>query len=195
MIHPSAPVSSSDVRLAVTMGDACGVGPEIIARWWASESRPHAVVVGDPAVLARALDGRPGIHSARYPGKTYEDKFRNLYAELAPHRRPWTARFVCSLAFVVPDAAHPSPSAAEPAFTSEGTVEGEIAAEPRGAHGFGYDPIFFYPPYGLTLGQVETARKRIVSHRGAAFRQFAAWLGEGGEAAGRPQAGRGRGGR
>lgn len=55
MIHPSAPVSSSDVRLAVTMGDACGVGPEIIARWWASESRPHAVVVGDPAVLARAL--------------------------------------------------------------------------------------------------------------------------------------------
>lgn len=55
MIHPSAPVSSSDVRLAVTMGDACGVGPEIIARWWESESRPHAVVVGDPAVLARAL--------------------------------------------------------------------------------------------------------------------------------------------
>jgi XTP/dITP diphosphohydrolase len=64
-------------------------------------------------------------------------------------------------------------------FSSEGTVEGEIATTPKGEHGFGYDPIFFHPPYGTTLGEVETTRKRTVSHRGAAFRALRAWL-EGG---------------
>ena len=57
-----------------------------------------------------------------------------------------------------------------------GIVEGEIAPEPRGAHGFGYDPIFFYPPYGCTLAEVEGAKKAAVSHRGKAFRQLRDWL-------------------
>jgi XTP/dITP diphosphohydrolase len=61
-------------------------------------------------------------------------------------------------------------------FEATGTVEGRIAAEPRGAHGFGYDPIFFYPPYGCTLGEVEGDRKAAVSHRGKAFRQLGDWF-------------------
>ena len=76
----------------------------------------------------------------------------NLYRELAGHPRPWTARYVCSLAFVgTPGSAD---NAAAPLFTCEATVEGEIAPEPVGSFGFGYDPIFFYPPYETTLGNV-----------------------------------------
>lgn len=147
----------------------------------AIKARAYAYATGLPTVaedsglVIDALGGRPGIHSARYPGVSYAEKFRNLYEELAPHPRPWTARFVCSVAFVAPDS-RTAPDTAPVAFACEGSVEGEIAANPRGIHGFGYDPIFFHPPFGVTLGEVETARKRIVSHRGAAFRQFRDWL-------------------
>ena len=61
-------------------------------------------------------------------------------------------------------------------FEATGVVEGVIAPEPRGEHGFGYDPIFYYPAYGCTLGEVEGARKAAVSHRGQAFRQLADWI-------------------
>ena len=66
--------------------------------------------------------------------------------------------------------------AAPVAFLCEGIVEGAIADAPLGSNGFGYDPIFFYPPFGTTLGNVDTARKLTVSHRGVAFRRFRAWL-------------------
>jgi XTP/dITP diphosphohydrolase len=62
------------------------------------------------------------------------------------------------------------------AYETEGTVSGHVAPAPRGSNGFGYDPIFFYPPYGKTLGEATDAEKLIVSHRGQAFRQFRAWL-------------------
>ncbi len=62
------------------------------------------------------------------------------------------------------------------AFECEGVVAGEVIAAPRGSNGFGYDPIFFYPPYGKTLGEATDAEKLIVSHRGQAFRQFRDWL-------------------
>lgn len=131
-------------------------------------------VAEDSGLVIDALDGRPGIYSARYPGATYADKFARLYGELAGHPRPWTARFVCALAFVAPrDGAAP---AAPPDFTAEGVIDGEIAPEPRGNGGFGYDPIFFHPASRATLGEVDADRKRAVSHRGAAFRQLRDWL-------------------
>jgi XTP/dITP diphosphohydrolase len=142
-------------------------------------------VAEDSGLVIDALGGRPGVTSARYPGATYPDKFRNLYQELAPHSRPWSARFVCSLAFVSPatnDVSAPSafglrpPPALSVLFTTEATVEGEIAESPKGTFGFGYDPIFFYPPYGCTLGEVEGVRKLAVAHRGKAFRAFRKWL-------------------
>ena len=127
------------------------------------------VVAEDSGLVIDALGGEPGIHSARYPGATYADKFANLYARLAPFPRPWTARFVCELAFV---------DEGDVRFTSRGTVEGEIAPEPRGSAGFGYDPIFLYPPYGQTLGEVSGTKKLAVVHRGKAFRAFRTWLEE-----------------
>jgi XTP/dITP diphosphohydrolase len=132
-------------------------------------------VAEDSGLAIDALGGRPGIESARYPGRSYAERFENLYAELKPHPRPWTARFVCALAFVR-DAAGTSGRAAPIAFATEGTVEGEIAPAPRGEHGFGYDPIFYYPPFGRTLGEVTTDRKMTVAHRGKAFRAFRQWL-------------------
>jgi XTP/dITP diphosphohydrolase len=160
-------------------------------------------VAEDSGLAIDALGGRPGIESARYPGATYADKFQRLYAELAPHPKPWTAQFVCALAFVdktpnqalgvghsalaparvtrasapTPASAHRQvPSAYRVLFTARGVIDGEIAAEPRGSNGFGYDPIFFYSPYGCTLGEVDDARKLVVSHRGQAFRALRRWL-------------------
>ena len=127
-------------------------------------------VAEDSGLAIDALGGRPGVESARYPGRDYPERFVNLYRELAPHPRPWTARFVCSLAFV------PMRSPLDVLFATEATVEGEIAASPRGANGFGYDPIFFYPAYQATLGEVDPARKLAVAHRGKAFRAFRDWL-------------------
>lgn len=139
------------------------------------KARYYARALGQPTVaedsglVIDALGGRPGVASARYPGATYAEKFVGLYRELAAHPRPWRARFVCSLAFV-------DPAADEPLFTCEATVEGEIAPAPRGPHGFGYDPIFYYPPYCSTLGEVTDEKKLAIAHRGKAFRQFRAWL-------------------
>jgi XTP/dITP diphosphohydrolase len=127
-------------------------------------------VAEDSGLAIDALDGRPGVLSARYPGDTYPEKFANLYRELAPHPQPWTARYVCALTYVDP--------AAAPAiqFEVQATVEGEITDTPQGSHGFGYDPIFYYRPYETTLGNVDDARKLVVAHRGKAFRAFRAWL-------------------
>jgi len=139
----------------------------IKARAYASMLR-RPVVAEDSGLEIDALGGEPGIHSARYPGATYADKFANLYGRLTDAPRPWTARFVCALACV--------DAAGTPLFTSRGTIEGEVSPVPRGSHGFGYDPIFFYPPYGMTLGEVQGAKKLAVAHRGEAFRAFRAWL-------------------
>ena len=152
------------------------------ARYYAQSSR-LLTVAEDSGLVIDALDGRPGVQSARYPGATYPEKFARLYGELAPHPRPWTARFVCALAFVgTPN----SVSAVAPLFACEATVEGEIAPEPVGSSGFGYDPIFYYPPYETTFGNVDDERKLAVAHRGKAFREFRQWLTAGRERGGAP---------
>jgi len=139
------------------------------ARYYAAASGVFTVAE-DSGLVIDAIDGRPGVESARYPGKTYAEKFAGLYGELAPHAQPWTARFVCSLAFVSGETPHTL------IFTCEATVEGQITPTPRGTNGFGYDPIFIYPPYGTTLADVDDARKLAASHRGKAFRELREWL-------------------
>jgi XTP/dITP diphosphohydrolase len=141
------------------------------ARYYALALR-LPTVAEDSGLVIDALGGRPGVQSARYPGETYREKFDGLYRELASHPRPWTARFICSLACVKPSGAHDAAAL----FTAEAAVEGEIAGEPTGTYGFGYDPIFFYPPYDTTLGNVADERKLAVAHRGKAFRAFRDWL-------------------
>ncbi len=126
-------------------------------------------VAEDSGLEIDALDGAPGVRSARFPGDTYPEKFANIYRLLDERGAPGsTARFVCALAVAAPDG--------RILFEARGVVEGEITRHPRGDGGFGYDPIFYHPPMGLTLAQVPAAAKAAVSHRGAAFRQLRAWL-------------------
>jgi XTP/dITP diphosphohydrolase len=131
---------------------------------------PHVTVAEDSGLVIDALGGAPGIHSARYLGAStsYENRFAHIQGELAarPDRRR-TARFVCALA--VAQGEHLL-------FEATRSVEGEIATEARGAGGFGYDPVFFYPPYGRTLAEVTREEKLAVAHRGRAFRELAEWL-------------------
>jgi XTP/dITP diphosphohydrolase len=125
-------------------------------------------VADDSGIEIDALGGAPGVHSARWHGTDYRVKFAAIYSELAKRQlKTSDARFIAHLA-VARDG--------RLVFEATGVVEGRIAPEPRGAHGFGYDPIFFYPPYGLTLAEVEGEKKALVSHRGKAFRQLRDWL-------------------
>jgi XTP/dITP diphosphohydrolase len=115
-----------------------------------------------------ALDKAPGVHSARWHGTDYPAKFRKIQ-ELFRNRgvSGSTARFVCCVAVADGDTI---------LFETSGTVEGEIAAQPRGSNGFGYDPIFYYPPFGCTLAELDSQRKASVSHRGEAFRGLREYL-------------------
>jgi|SRR5215471_2421102 len=127
-----------------------------------------AAVADDSGIEIDALGKAPGVHSARWHGDHYPTKFAVIYRELAAQGLATSAaRFVAHIAL----ADH-----GRILFEGTGSVEGEIAPEPRGTHGFGYDPIFFYPPYGCTLAEVEGAKKAAVSHRGKAFRQLRDWL-------------------
>lgn len=126
-------------------------------------------VAEDSGLEIDAMGGAPGVQSARFGGEnsSYPEKFRLIYDALANAGVTTSAaRFVCALA-VARDG--------QVLFEARGVVEGTIAPEPRGTGGFGYDPIFFYEPFGCTLAEAGE-RKSTVSHRGAAFRQLRAWL-------------------
>lgn len=115
----------------------------------------------DSGLEVDALQGAPGVHSARYagPDATDRDRYEKLLKELQPYPRPWTARFQCVVVVARPDAC---------GKTCAGSLEGLITKVPRGANGFGYDPVFFVPELGRTLAEVEPALKNRISHRGRA---------------------------
>jgi XTP/dITP diphosphohydrolase len=127
-----------------------------------------ASVADDSGLEIDALDGAPGIHSARWHGSNYQDKFSRIYQLLQERGASGSpARFVCAVAMAVDGRID---------YEVQGTVDGEIAPEPRGSNGFGYDPIFLYPPLGRTLGEVTDEVKATLSHRGAAFRALRRYL-------------------
>ena len=134
------------------------------ALYYAKASR-QLTVAEDSGLEVDALGGRPGVESARFGGDdaSYPQKFTMLYAAGAAGS---TARFVCALTLV---------RDGEILFEGYGTVEGVIASEPSGAGGFGYDPIFYYPPLACTLAAAG-GRKSEVSHRAEAFRQLKTFL-------------------
>ena len=133
-----------------------------------SQATGLPAVADDSGLVIDALGGEPGVHSARWQGDHYPTKFAVIYRRLKDQGLDTSpARFIAHIAVA---------DAGEVRFEATGVVEGQIAPEPRGTHGFGYDPIFYYPPYGCTLAEVEGTRKAAVSHRGQAFRQLAAWL-------------------
>ena len=139
------------------------------ALYYASHTR-ELTVAEDSGLEIDALDGAPGVESARFGGEqsSYPEKFALLYDALRARKASSiAARFVCALALV---------RNGDVIFETRGTVEGEIAPEPRGSGGFGYDPIFFYPPFGCTLAEATGEQKSSVSHRGKAFRSLAGFL-------------------
>ena len=122
----------------------------------------------DSGLAVDALDGAPGIHSARYAGPDRDFGFamQRLERDMAASGRPErTARFICALALVWPDGE-------EVAF--EGKVEGEITFPPRGTRGFGYDPVFQPLGHDISFGEMEPDAKHAMSHRADAFRQLIA---------------------
>jgi XTP/dITP diphosphohydrolase len=131
----------------------------------------EAAVADDTGLLVDALDGAPGVWSARFAGEgaTYADNVAKLLAELAgvaPERR--TARFETVALVCWPDGREVS---------ATGAVQGVIPAEPRGSRGFGYDPVF--EPVegdGRTFAELNPLEKHALSHRGRAFRALAALL-------------------
>ena len=127
-------------------------------------------IAEDSGLAIDALDGAPGVESARFGGAdtTYPQKFDLIYQQLRQRGATTSpARFVCTVAVA---------DASGILFEARGTVEGSIAPSPAGAAGFGYDPIFFYPPFGCTLAEVSREQKATVSHRGAAFAKVRGYL-------------------
>ena len=117
-----------------------------------------------------ALHGEPGIYSARYLGEnaTYQQRFAHIYQRVRESRSAnRTARFVCALAVA---------RGSTVLFETRGAVEGLLADAPAGPNGFGYDPIFWYPAYAKTFGEVSDEEKTVVSHRGQAMRAFRDYL-------------------
>jgi XTP/dITP diphosphohydrolase len=158
-----------------------GPPPEETGRTFAENARLKALhystatglltVAEDSGLEIEALDGAPGVFSARYgepAAASYPQKFDLIYHALRERgvadSRAW---FTCAVAMA---------DGGRFVFETTGRVEGRIAPAPQGTGGFGYDPIFFYPRYGRTLAEVSPEEKARVSHRGVAFRRLKAFL-------------------
>ena len=126
------------------------------------------VISDDSGLEVDAMDKAPGVYSARFLGydTPYEEKNQYIMDQVKGKTR--TARYVCAIAYVEEDGA---------GHVFTGVVEGEIA-DARGEKGFGYDPIFYYPPYGATLAEVSEEKKNAISHRGRALAQLIAYMKE-----------------
>jgi XTP/dITP diphosphohydrolase len=139
------------------------------ARYYAGRSA-RLTVADDSGLSVDALDGGPGLFSSRFGGEGASDGDRNrlLLQKLqgVPRDRR-TARFTSAVAVA---------QGSDVLFTVQETAEGLIADEPRGGNGFGYDPLFFYPPFGRTFGECPREEKDRVSHRGKAFARLRAFL-------------------
>lgn len=112
------------------------------------------------------LNGEPGIYSARFLGRDTDYVTKNTYIinqlkEAKKEERG--ARFVCAISLILPDGRE---------FLKEGIMEGEIAHEIKGENGFGYDPIFFLPEYGMSSAEISREKKNKISHRGKALREM-----------------------
>jgi len=137
-----------------------------------SKFAPGDVFCDDSGLEVDALGGAPGVYSARYAGEQGQDQANNrLLVRNLQGIEDRTARFVCAIAVA---------SDGESVHVLRGIVQGVILNEERGVHGFGYDPLFFYPPFGCTFGEAEAVRKHAVSHRARAFRALLTFYRQGG---------------
>ncbi len=124
----------------------------------------------DSGLEVDALEGQPGLHSARFslkPGASDADRRTLLLQKLTAHSRPWTARFRCVVALVGPG---------DFEFITQGACSGEIIPQERGENGFGYDPIFFLPGLNCSMAELPMQRKNTLSHRALALIALRPWL-------------------
>ena len=173
----------SDTPFVVTTMKEEGYDPDIVEDGKTFEENAlikartvHALAEGayvmadDSGLCIDALDGAPGIYSARFCGEdsTYPEKFAKIFEMLkdVPEEKR-TAKFVCSIAVVRPDGSE---------FTVRGEVCGVLHEKPMGDGGFGYDPIFYVPEFGMTTAQMTKEQKNSISHRGKASRAMAEML-------------------
>jgi XTP/dITP diphosphohydrolase len=166
-------VAQSELNISTIeeTGDTFTENALLKARHASAMSRLPAIA-DDSGLEVDALGGAPGIRSARYAGVDATDDENNgklLAALAALPAAERTARFLCVIVFVR------SPDDPEP-LIAEGTWEGRILEAPRGAGGFGYDPLFFDETAGLTGGELDPDDKNSRSHRGQAARQISEWL-------------------
>lgn len=131
----------------------------------------NKMVIGDDSgLIVDALEGRPGIYSARYAGEPKNDQ-KNLEKVLQELKgvpeESRTARFYCALAVAVPG---------KETITVAGTCEGRILEEQRGNNGFGYDPVFYVPEKGLTMAELSSDEKNKISHRANALKKLEGML-------------------
>lgn len=139
------------------------------ARFYSGHFR-LACIADDSGLVVDALDGAPGVQSARYAGEYGNDGKNNLRLLEALREIPWherTARFVCCAAFISPGG--------QP-HIERGTVEGHIAMEPFGQGGFGYDPLFVPLGHSRTFGEMPAQEKHGLSHRGKALAKLRVFL-------------------
>jgi XTP/dITP diphosphohydrolase len=138
-----------------------------------AEYSGYLTLADDSGLEVDALNGAPGIYSARYSGEEGNDqknneKLLNVLKDVPEDKR--TARFFCALALCAPKSQGPKK------WIIRESCEGRIAFSPKGQNGFGYDPIFFYPPFGKTFGEIDRETKATVSHRGKALKKLAQML-------------------
>jgi len=125
----------------------------------------YPAMADDSGLCVQALDGAPGVYSARYAGKNASDadNVKKMLDDLKSHENR-NAAFKCVISIAVPTGA---------ALTYEGECKGVITEKPIGDNGFGYDPLFFYPKLNKTFAQLTIEEKGMVSHRGHALKQIA----------------------
>lgn len=138
-----------------------------------AEYSGYLTLADDSGLEVDALNGAPGVYSARYCGEEGNDQKNNkklLQALKDVPEEKRSARFVCVLALCAPN------SKGVKEWTVREQCEGRIAFALKGENGFGYDPLFFYPPFGKTFGEIERETKATVSHRGKALKKLAELL-------------------
>lgn len=163
-------ISARRHRASSTRRKKVSLTPERMPRVTKPASLNLLVMGDDSGLEVDVLGGEPGVHSARYAGKHGDDAGNNKLllknmTGVPPEKRK--ARFVCEIALASPEGI---------LTTACGTVEGQIVDHPRGSSGFGYDPLFLYPPSGKTFGELSSEEKNKVSHRSQALAQFHAAL-------------------
>lgn len=135
-----------------------------------AEISGHAAIADDSGICVDALDGAPGIYSARFSGVHGDDKANNrLLLQKLQGVENRAAHYTCAIALCWPNGKM---------LTAEDYFYGEIGQEEKGTNGFGYDPLFFLPEYGCTSAQISPEEKNRISHRGKALRKLVGLLEE-----------------